>query len=221
MGRAGWASGWGRNTTGYDRPMEDQEPLTAAPDDIEVKVTAVAHHEAGHLVIAAAMELPLRAEGLSIDPVGKGLACYCKQPDGTDASRKRVVVATFAGWYAQKRFCEQRSIAFEQGPYLASTCDWWEARDVLCAMSKEYLSERDYFVAHELLARRSEALVEKHWFVIETLANALLGKTWEPLKPLKGGGQWSEQATAKYVVGEEVVSILTGCGIQPHCVSEC
>jgi hypothetical protein len=167
------------------------------------------------------MELPLRPEGLSIDPVGEGLACYCKRPDETDVSGERVIVSTFAGWYAQKRFCDQQAMDFAQGPYVISTRDWWEARDVLCAMSKAYFSQRDYSAAHEFLERRSEALVVENWRVIEILANALLSKEWEPLKPLPSGGQWSAQATAKYVVGEEVVSILGECGILARCVSEC
>jgi hypothetical protein len=192
-----------------------------ADDDIESKLSAVAHHEAGHLVIAAAMALPLRPEGLSIDPVAKGLACYCKKPDDTDASRERVLLATFAGWYSQKRWCERRSIAFAQGPYLASTCDWWEARDILSAMSKAYFSERDYSAAHEFLERRSEALVAQNWHAVETLAAIVLTKEWEPLKPLNTRGKWSDQSSAKYVGGEEVVSVLAACGVHARCVSEC
>jgi hypothetical protein len=152
--------------------------------------------------------------------VAEGLACYWKKPDDTDASRERIVVATFAGWYAQKRFCEGRSIAFAQGPYLASTSDWCEARDTLCAMSKAHFSERDYFAAHEFLERRSEAIVAQNWHAVETLASVVLAKEWEPLRPLKSGGKWSEHSTARYVCGEEVVSVLAGCGIQARCVSE-
>ena len=128
--------------------MEHEEHIAATRDGIGVKLTATAHHEAGHLVIAAALELLLRTEGLSIDPVGEGLACYCKRPDGTDSSRERVIISTFAGWYAQKRFCDQRSIDCPEFAYPASTTDWWEATDLLCAFSGEYLSGRAVLSDH-------------------------------------------------------------------------
>ena len=77
------------------------------PEDLDVKMRRAAHHEAGHLVIAAVKELRLRPEGLSVDPLGEGLACYHKEPNGSDISRERIVVATFAGFYAEKLFCEE------------------------------------------------------------------------------------------------------------------
>src|ERR1700675_1783919 len=52
--------------------MENEEG-TSEPDDIGPKLTAAAHHEAGHLVIAASLGLPLRPEGLSMIPWEKGL----------------------------------------------------------------------------------------------------------------------------------------------------
>src|ERR1700679_4173771 len=100
-----------RGHPAYDCSMQHEEPVTAAPDDIETKLSAVAHHEAGHMVIAAAVGLPLKPGGLSIDRVGEGLACYCFRPDETAVSQERVILATFAGWYAQKRFSDLRSIS--------------------------------------------------------------------------------------------------------------
>ena len=107
-------------------------PGLSTPVDIETKLRASAHHEAGHLVVAAVMDLALRPEGLMIDPVAEGLACYCKKPEDEDSARERVLTATFAGRYAQKRFCEESSVTFAQD--LSMTCDWWEAHRILCAM---------------------------------------------------------------------------------------
>ena len=50
---------------------------------------------------------------------------------------------------------------------------------------------------------------------------ALLTKQWEPLKPLKSGCTWSHETTAKYVTGEEVVSILGRHGIAAVCDPDC
>ena len=44
-------------------------------------------------------------------------------------------------------------------------------------------------------------IVEQHWFAIKELATALLAKDWQPLKPLKSEDKWSNETTAKYVVG--------------------
>ena len=154
--------------------MENEERVASTADNLRLKLMAAAHHEAGHLVIAAVSGLPLRPEGLSIDPVGEGLACYCKKPDETDASRERVILATFSGWYAQKRFCEERSIDFPEGAYLISSTDWWEARDVLCKLSDEYLSNRSFPGVQEELERLTASHVEQHWHAIEILAHAML-----------------------------------------------
>lgn len=191
----------------------------SAPVDIETKLRAAAHHEAGHLVVAAVMDLPLRTEGLMIDPVAEGYACYCKKPEDADSSRECVLTATFAGWYAQKRFCSESSMTFAQD--LSMTTDWWEAHRILCAMSKDYSAKQNYATAHERLERRAEGIVEERWTVVQALASVLLAKEWEPTKALKSGDTWSQQATAKYVLGDEVVRILAGCGIQARCVAEC
>jgi hypothetical protein len=196
--------------------MQHEEPVTAAPDDIETKLSAVAHHEAGHMVIAAAVGLLLKPGGLSIDRVGEGLACYCFRPDETAVSQERVILATFAGWYAQKRFSDLRSISCADFAHPESTEDWCYAAHVL-----DKLGGKDYYIVKAELERRSQAFVEQHWPVIELLANALLAKDWEPLKLFESGWEWSKQTTARYVTGEEAVLILAEFGIQARCVSEC
>src|SRR5271170_846182 len=79
------------------------------PEDLEVKLKCAAHHEAGHIVIAASQRLKLRPEGLMVDLRGEGLACYCKQAGESDLSRERVVIAAFAGFKAEQRLCDERS----------------------------------------------------------------------------------------------------------------
>ena len=63
---------------------------------LEQQITRTAHHEAGHLVAAAALGLKLRSEGLAVDSRGEGLL-YCKQAGDSDERRESVIVATFLG----------------------------------------------------------------------------------------------------------------------------
>ncbi len=181
----------------------------SVPDDVDVKVMRAAHHEAGHIVIAATQKLRLRPEGLGVDLRGEGLACYCKRPDDSDLSRERVIVATFAGYYAERRFCEERG-------YPASAPDQWflhsldglEAREVISELSDEYLANENVPTIQRNLQSRSEQLVEEHWVAIAALAAALLAKEPEPLMPLKSGGVWSQERTARYLSGQEMVGTL-------------
>ena len=48
-----------------------------------------------------------RAEGIAVDRDGEDLTCYCKHPDETDSSKQRIIITTFAGFQAQKRYSQQ------------------------------------------------------------------------------------------------------------------
>ena len=71
------------------------------------------------------------------------------------------------------------------------------------------------------LERKSQELVTEHWAAIAHVAHALLVKDWEPLKPLKSGGQWSGATTAKYLSGDEVSAILQDFGISSTVTADC
>jgi hypothetical protein len=71
------------------------------------------------------------------------------------------------------------------------------------------------------LEDRLEHLIERHWLPIKALATALLAKDAEQLKPLKSGATWSHENTARYVIGEEAVSILGRYGIAAVCDPDC
>ena len=75
---------------------------------LEQQIIRTAHHEAGHIVVAAVQGLKLRPEGLSVDERGEGLACYCKNPGDSDTERERVIIATFAGLNSEARFCNEQ-----------------------------------------------------------------------------------------------------------------
>jgi hypothetical protein len=170
------------------------------------------------MVIAATQELKLRKEGLSIDPQGAGLACYCKQPDGSDSSRKRIIVATLAGFCAEERFCEENCY---RPPNPARSSDWQEAASLIDDISDENLSKGSAAETWNELHGRSKQLVEQRWDIIKALATALLAKDSEPLKPLRSGCKWSDEATAKCVTGDEAVSLLERFGIPARCGTDC
>jgi hypothetical protein len=174
---------------------------------LEDKLRRTAHHEAGHVVVAAQQGVPLRVEGISVDPVGEGLACYWKAPDSNDVSRKSVIRATFAGFDAEERFCRLHSLPILEGLPIICSPDWVEARTQASRLDDigPYASVNEI---HDFLHEESRHLVVQYWHVIEARAAVLLVKEWEPLQTLKSGGIWSQQATAKYVKGNELVTLL-------------
>lgn len=64
---------------------------------LDTQMIAAAHHEAGHIVVAAASELKLLEKGIIVDAAARGLAWYCKDAGESDALRKRVLAATNGG----------------------------------------------------------------------------------------------------------------------------
>jgi hypothetical protein len=70
-------------------------------------------------------------------------------------------------------------------------------------------------ISHEsilsTLENETAHLIEQYWPAIKGLAAALLEKEWEVARFLKSGVRWPSEhsTTAKYVDGDEVVSILS------------
>jgi len=76
-----------------------------------------------------------------VAPSGWGLGCYHKESDGSDLSRKRIVLATFAGYFDEKRFCDERSYEIsDPESWYINNDDGREARTLLSEMSPENLS---------------------------------------------------------------------------------
>jgi len=179
----------------------------------DANVESGARHESGHIVIAATQGLPLRPEGLMIDPSGWGLACYHEASDESDSAREKNIRAVLAAFAVENRFREKRGYPARDYLDLTFNRDNVVARTLLGKLSS------DYGRIEERLTQELDQLIERHWRAIEALATALLAKRWEPLKPLKSGGRWSEEneTTAKYLSGEEVVRILVEHGTPAVC----
>jgi hypothetical protein len=160
-------------------------------------------------VIAGKRGLRLGAEGIMVGQDGKGLACYCKQPDGTDTSVEGSVLTSFAGFYSENRFRSLQGYQLQDYETLREGLDWKEAREIESKFSDAYLAGRYIQTVHTALEAQADQLVMGNWPAIAALAKALLDKQWEPKKPLKSGDQWSDAALAKYLSGEEIVEILS------------
>jgi hypothetical protein len=188
--------------------------------NIDAKVAIAAYHEAGHAVIAAVHGTPLRPEGIMVDTEAHGLACYCKEPRNSDAARECAIITRFAGTFAQERFCKERSYPLLNYFAIIWGEDWTEARGIETKLSAQYLAERGLGGIHDSLERRADELVSQNWPAITLVAEALLAKDWEPVKPLKSGGQWARGVMAKYLIGEEIIKLIDRFGIGPVPVTE-
>jgi hypothetical protein len=181
------------------------------PDDAKVKQERTAHHEPGHVVVAAAQGLRLRPEGVMVDPSGWGLGCYRKESDGSDELRKSILLATFAGYYAEKRFCEDHSFTIaDPKSWFYSNPDGYEASILVSEMSVENLTNGSVPTTFLELQKEARQQVERRWTAIKEVAITLLSKNWEPRKLLASGARWSHEddTVAKYVTGSEIIEIL-------------
>ena len=179
-----------------------------------------AYHEAGHTVIAAVRGLTLRPDGLMAALDSEGLSVYRTEPDESDPSRVSIIVSSFAGYWASKRFCDEHSCPDLLDPLPQNSPDWKDARTVIAKLSDEYLAGNSLLTVQLGLEKESKDLVDQYWLVIEALATALLAKDPEPMRPLKTGQAWSNQTgPVRYMAGEEAVEILGEHGIAAICKS--
>ncbi len=187
---------------------------------MEMKTMYGAHHEAGHIVIAAVRGLALRPDGLMVISDGNGFCVYSTQPDESDHSRESIILSSFAGYWAAKRFCDKHSCPDLLDPMVLISSDWTHARHVIAVLSSEYVETRSLAALQEILEQQSKDLVDQHWLAIEALAGALLNRDPEPMRRLKTGHIWSDKTDpVRYMDGEEAVQILARHGIAAICES--
>jgi hypothetical protein len=163
-----------------------------------------AHHESGHILVAAVQGLRLKPEGIMVDPSGWGLACYHEAPDDTDKSRERNILAVSAGFAVEKRLREERRYLPREFMDVSLNRDNVVARTLLTKLAGEYWTNESR------LREQLDRLIEEHWLVTKTLASVLLAKHWEPIRPLKSGCRWSHpgETVAKYLGTDELARVL-------------
>ncbi len=181
-----------------------------APETISVNCECGAHHEPGHIVIAAVQGLRLKPEGLMVDPSGWGLACYHDALEDTESARERNILAVLAGFAVEKRYREERRYPPREDMDITLN------RDNVVARTRLGKLNGDYWTNDFRLREQLKGLIEKHWLATDALASALLRKNWETIRPLKSGDRWSDpnETMAKYLAGGEAVRILAEHGIE-------
>jgi len=110
-----------------------------------------AYHEAGHTVVAVALEMPLRNRGVHIDTMGNGISYYWFRTVGDPnnapadiAERERTIISTYAGYIAQKKsypecprggdfFDLDQNIKLLQEMYAANRDKWFAEQSRLYA----------------------------------------------------------------------------------------
>lgn len=171
-------------------------------------VESAAYHEAGHITIAAAQQIPLKERGIRIDQKGSGVSNYkVAKPNGTanagpDAKREKTIQSTQAGYIAQAKYYLR---FFDRLPESGSSSD----TDGINGLVEEMYSDRNACEdAKAKLFKEAEQLVEQHWQAIEALAQTLLKKEWTSQAPPSGERRWSTQLREKKMDGSEIAAFL-------------
>jgi len=170
----------------------------------------VAHHEAGHLVVAAVKGLPLQRKGVKIDSCGRGLSQYeggqcCDDADMNwyNHFSERAIVSLCAGLIAQKRFFDG-----DWNKYAAQ-----DRRDIECHLRGLWRHE-DSDEAKALLVKcrcEAENIVDQRWCAIKEIAETIWNQDWTKRKATHG---WSD--LQKRVEWNMVHKILQKWGIVVH-----
>jgi hypothetical protein len=173
-------------------------------------IDSCAYHEAGHTVVAVALEMPLRNRGVHIDTRGNGISYYWFRKPGDPNNtaddileRERTVISTEAGFIAQKQF----------DPECPHGGNWFDRDRNIKLLDEMYPNRSDWFAAQDKLYAEALRLVDLHWQAIEAVAKAVLA---QPLTPRANSErQWSTDTVERWIDGDRVVSIMKEFGLEP------
>jgi hypothetical protein len=152
----------------------------------EQAVKSTAYHEAGHMVAAVVLGLPLQDGGIHIDLELSGVSYYCHRLPGDPRNsrqdqleREKTILALYAGGIAQLRFL----------PAYDDPNSWKSDREV----AAQLLTELGHTKASEAsLWRQAKSLVDSNWTLIEGLASALLAKPITAMSKAELEKGWSK-----------------------------
>jgi hypothetical protein len=155
---------------------------------VSIKAEAVtAHHEAGHAVAAAYLEIEFSKVTIVGDAIALGRVIYEDPPDyvlkaeanGTrDDPRyvqwmERSIIVTLAGGIAERRY-SPRSKWREGGGHGKGAAPGSDVQTVIRRIEDMHGPSKVADAYHTYLEARAEALVEEYWPKIRTVAKALL-----------------------------------------------
>jgi hypothetical protein len=188
--------------------------------DVDTQRQISARHEAGHVVGAAVVGLPLRGPGMAVDEDGEGISYFWKRPEDSDSMREAVIVAIYAGIAADRRFRVLNSYPVLDELHLIHSLDWKELGPLEGRLTDEYLRGRGVGFVDRLLQARADELVLANWTAIEGIVTELLAREWEPVGPLQETDQWSKAARAQHLSGEMLIQVLGRFGIAASCTEQ-
>ena len=156
-----------------------------------------AYHEAGHIVVACALGLPLRPSGITVYEVGNGVgdgyACYAENERPPQA----VLMAVLAGGRAQ--------LMKFPGSWLGGS---GPDESKLRELTKVHFEDRWRQIIEEMVAQ-VDRLLEEHWSAVTAIAESLLDSVWIPVE----AGEHSQANRKKQARRDSLVSILERHGI--------
>jgi len=188
-----------------------------ADDAMVFRLESAAHHEAAHIVIAAAVGLDLRPDGVLVADNADGIAVYASIPADSNESCEAVVLASEAGWWGESRFVAERhpELPEREPPHLEDYDLSWRAMGKL---TPEYLNGQSHKACYLKLRDRSKHLVKQHWLAIKAVAQAVLVQEPEPIETFVALGPWTtSKGAAIRLRGDVIVEILSRHGVVAVC----
>jgi hypothetical protein len=162
-------------------------------------VQRAAHHEAGHVVVAARKGISIHRSGMCIDDTDRGNSGIRMRPphssDDYPSSREDSIIVLYAGLGAEKRFDPATTGK-------SASCD--------LAWIRELQAEVDPPISTTELEKASQDLINKNGGAIDRLAAALLSSEFQvsPVEPV-----WTPSRNVACLCGEEIRRILAAFDI--------
>lgn len=152
----------------------------------EIKSTA--YHEAGHLVAAAILGLPLCEGGMRIDLRGGGVSRYCIRTPGCPSSssednleRRNTIISLLSGQIAQRKYL----------PNLDEPSCWLEDDRLIEELVKELAIKSSDEVVAQLFSA-AENLIDENWSLVVGLALLLWNRPITPMTEEEFATGWSK-----------------------------
>jgi hypothetical protein len=170
-----------------------------------------AHHEAAHAVVAVLLGLPLQDTGIHIDTVDGGITFNLHRTPGNPSNmpgdikeRELSIVMIKAGYRA--------SLKLVPGCHVKVAAD--DRNEEVKLLSEMHSPGGQAWIdADNKLTADAQRLVDQHWDVIQTLAQAVLAKPVTP-RPPGSFQKWASPYThEQWISGDEINGILKPFGL--------
>lgn len=159
-----------------------------------------AYHEAGHIVIAAAVGLDLKVKGIviyEVESVADGWVFYWEdKPDW-----ENILLALRGGQLAQLR-------KFPDSEFRGAQQD---VQNFFSVVQQHFPPNSNGDVWQDISAK-VKTLLDNHWAAVEAVADALMHSNWIPVTP----DEHPRAKRKKHLDGAALAAILAAHGIPAH-----